>query len=359
MTTMAMAAVPPVSRRPIPWKPMARATWIRNRSSLLGLAGLFGTLGIAIVVGELALRSNYGRFISDGCVSGLSGPCANLSNSFANSTSRLFSLVEIALHVLPVLIGVFIGAPLLARELESGTFRFTWTQGVGRTRFVLTTFVLLAVAVVALCGLLGFLLSWFAHPLEVVGVESRWESGIFDTSPLTLAAWGLLCLALGTFFGALIKKVVPAMAATAVVAGGVLVGAFVELDHHLFAIGATARRSLAYITQFPGTLNQQIQPHQGLPSGGWLVNTWLTGPGGIRLSTDTGISDVTQMYKTKLINSSGKQDYSKWLSQHHLVHWVSFQPASAFWAFQGIEMVLLVGLAALVGAATLWVVRRG
>ena len=31
------------------------------------------------------------------------------------------------------LIGAFAGAPLLARELETGTFRYAWTQGVGRT----------------------------------------------------------------------------------------------------------------------------------------------------------------------------------------------------------------------------------
>jgi ABC-type multidrug transport system ATPase subunit len=33
----------------------------------------------------------------------------------------------------PVLIGMFWGAPLVARELETGTFRLAWTQSVTRT----------------------------------------------------------------------------------------------------------------------------------------------------------------------------------------------------------------------------------
>ena len=36
------------------------------------------------------------------------------------------------LQLVPALIGAFVGAPLLARELETGTFRYAWTQGFGR-----------------------------------------------------------------------------------------------------------------------------------------------------------------------------------------------------------------------------------
>ncbi|MGD0605948.1 MAG: hypothetical protein ABSA53_20450 [Streptosporangiaceae bacterium] len=34
--------------------------------------------------------------------------------------------------VVPALIGAFAGAPVLARELETGTFRYAWTLGSGR-----------------------------------------------------------------------------------------------------------------------------------------------------------------------------------------------------------------------------------
>ena len=53
------------------------------------------------------------------------------------------------LQVVPVLIGAFAGAPVLARELETGTFRFAWTQGFGRWRWALAKLVLLAVVLAA------------------------------------------------------------------------------------------------------------------------------------------------------------------------------------------------------------------
>jgi hypothetical protein len=43
--------------------------------------------------------------------------------------------VSSLMFAVPVLLGAFSGAPLLSRELESGTFRFAWTQGAGRTRW--------------------------------------------------------------------------------------------------------------------------------------------------------------------------------------------------------------------------------
>ena len=42
------------------------------------------------------------------------------------------------LMILPGLIGVFVGAPLVAREFESGTFRFAWTQGRSRVQWIVS-----------------------------------------------------------------------------------------------------------------------------------------------------------------------------------------------------------------------------
>src|SRR5262245_25454796 len=49
---------------------------------------------------------------------------------------------------LPALIGVFVGAPLLAREFEQGTWRLAFTQEVSRTRWLVTRLVLVGGGVV-------------------------------------------------------------------------------------------------------------------------------------------------------------------------------------------------------------------
>ena len=49
---------------------------------------------------------------------------------------HLFYAGIVVIAVAPVIIGVFWGAPLVARELEAGTHRLAWTQSVTRTRWL-------------------------------------------------------------------------------------------------------------------------------------------------------------------------------------------------------------------------------
>jgi hypothetical protein len=165
-----------------------------------------------------------------------------------------------------VVIGVFVGAPLISRELESGTFRFTWTQGVGRTGYVLTTLALLAAAAAAATCTLGVLLGWYAHPFDAVGIQSRWQPGLFDTTPLTLPGWTLAALGIGTFLGTLTGRIVAAMAATAAAAGGLRLAAFWNLDHRLLNLGALATHAAPAGYLSTGPLNQSATPGFG-PAG--------------------------------------------------------------------------------------------
>ena len=116
------------------WRALARATWLQHRAALITLLAVSMALALAIVAGRLAIGASYARYTADGCaLHPIHAPCGTIASTMAASTNGFTALV-IAVHVLPVVIGVFAGAPLISRELESGTFRFTWTQGVGRTR---------------------------------------------------------------------------------------------------------------------------------------------------------------------------------------------------------------------------------
>jgi hypothetical protein len=56
--------------------------------------------------------------------------------------------------------------------------------------------------------------------------------------------------------------------------------------------------------------------------------------------------------------ATGKVGPLHWLSVHHYIYWVSYQPASRFWIFQVIAAAILVVLAALLVFATVRLVRR-
>jgi adenylate kinase len=123
--------------------------------------------------------------------------------------------IETGLRVLPVLLGMFLGAPLLAREFEAGTFRFAWTQGAGRARTTLSTLVPLALSVTVATCALGVLTGWAFRPEESLGLASRWQPGQFEVNGITFPAWTLFSFAFGVFAGALIQRTAPAMAVAA------------------------------------------------------------------------------------------------------------------------------------------------
>jgi hypothetical protein len=356
MTALTAKATPAARKHPVPWRPMARATWLQHRAALITLLAVSAALALAMAAGELQIQATYARYAADSCVPHpIHAPCGTSASTIAASTDGFTALV-IALHVLPIVIGVFIGAPLISRELESGTFRFTWTQGIGRARFVLTTVALLAAAVTAATCALGVLLSWYAHPFDVVGVESHWQSGLFDTTPLMLPAWTLLALATGIFLGALTERVVTAMAATAAAAGGLLLGAFWELDHHLLSLGPLAAHAQPTGGLSIGLLNESAMPGFG-PAGSWLVRGWITGPGGHQLSTTAADNLQNRMYAA-MTKAGNKTDSAAWLSAHHYAYWLSYQPADRFWYFQATTGATLITLAIAFTLMTIWLIRR-
>src|SRR5580704_16650872 len=112
------------------------------------------------------------------------------------------SIPAILLQVAPALIGAFVGAPVLARELETGTFRYAWTQGFGRWRWALAKLVLLAVVLAAAGAAFGMLVSWYFQPEFATGSQAPG----YVTSPLvtlfglrqvTFPAWTLAAFAIG------------------------------------------------------------------------------------------------------------------------------------------------------------------
>ena len=113
------------------------------------------------------------------------------------------------LQAVPPLIGAFTGAPVLARELETGTFRYAWTQAFGRWRWALAKLVLLAVAVAAAAGAFSVLFSWYNQPFIAAGYEIPFSTRVFDLHGVAFAAWTLAAFAIGVLAGMLIRRVVP------------------------------------------------------------------------------------------------------------------------------------------------------
>ncbi len=117
---------------------------------------------------------------------------------------------------LPALLGMFWGAPLIARELESGTYRLAWTQGVTRSRWVLTKLAVVGGASMVAAGLMSWMLTWWASPCRHAQRQS-FRFVIFDSSYIAPIGYAAFAFALGVAAGVLWRRTVPAMATTLVV----------------------------------------------------------------------------------------------------------------------------------------------
>ena len=106
---------------------MAWVTWRQHRIALSGVAVLLGALAVYLWLVGLQLHHAYAAAIA--CHPAGSIACGDLINTFNGMNGFLSN--GLILQVVPALIGAFVGAPVLARELETGTFRYAWTQGFG------------------------------------------------------------------------------------------------------------------------------------------------------------------------------------------------------------------------------------
>lgn len=129
------------------------------------------------------------------------------------------------LLALPALIGVFIGAPLFARELETGTHRLVWTQSVGRTRWLVAKLALPLVAVTAGTAVLAALYTWWWRAARGQFQDIAWGTAVpFDATGPAAVALAPLSFLLGAAAGLLLARTLPAMAATLGATAGVLYG---------------------------------------------------------------------------------------------------------------------------------------
>src|SRR5579863_5162086 len=199
--------------RPLPWRRMAWVTWRQHRLALAGIGALFGVTGAYLAITGLAMHMAYAA-VSD-CRPASSAICQQVAGRFLDAYAPGTGITLGLFQVIPALIGAFTGGPLLARELETGTFRYAWTQGFGRARWTIAKVVPLAVVITLAAGAFSVLVSWYVQPLLGAGDNNGpLYPTLFDLLGVALAAWTLTAFAVGVLAGILIRRVIPAIFAT-------------------------------------------------------------------------------------------------------------------------------------------------
>jgi hypothetical protein len=281
---------------------------------------------------------------------------------------NLYNAGLVVLAVAPAVVGAFWGAPMVARELETGTHRLAWNQTVTRTRWLATKLGLTALAAVAAAGVLALAVTWWAGPLDGTASNTR---GALPThlTPVAFAMRGVVpvgyavfALVLGVAVGLVLRRTVPAMALT------LAVFTFVQVATPLW-----------------------VRPHlipplqQTVAIGDNLVSIEMSGPGGpIRLGVTTGNSG-DWVLSNKTIDASGREVTAlpSWfgdclppprpagpgkgtamraclsrLGDLGYRQQVVYQPAGRFWALQWAETALFLALSGLLTWFCFWWTRH-
>ncbi|MGO9875254.1 MAG: hypothetical protein ACLPVY_15785 [Acidimicrobiia bacterium] len=332
------------SLRPVPWRRMGWVTWRQHRIALAGAATFLGAL--AVFVWKVGVQLHHAHAAATAC-NPTSAVCSDLVTKFNFMNHVLVG--GYALQLVPPLIGAFIGAPVLAREFETGTFRYAWTQSFERWRWTLAKLVVLAVVVTAAAGALSALLSWYYQPYLAAGNQARQLSelspfslALFDLRGVSFAAWTLVAFAIGVLAGTLIRRVVPAIVATLAAYTGLAVVAANLLRRH-------------YLTPL-------VTNKVSVPGSAWIYSQWWTKAGRFAFSGwRTAPYGLLQQCSSIPVGPLGKPSsgtVAQCFAQHGYVQVTSYQPASRFWPFQWIEGGWLLVLSALLIAVTVRLVRR-
>jgi ABC-2 family transporter protein len=346
MTTLTMRSVPvhleeDEKLQPLPWRRMAWVTWRQHRVALVGLAILLGAIAVYLWLQGRQMHQAYGTALA--CHPASSGTCMNASNYFTNRYDLARKITPLVLQAVPAIVGAFLGAPVLARELETGTFRCAWTQGFGRSRWTLAKLVSLAVLAAAAAELFSLLFSWYYQPFFADDQANSLAASAFNLRGITFAFWTLVAFAIGGFAGVLIRRVVPALVATLVTYAGLVLVVGVFLRQHYLTPLIARQQSLTVADLVTGNWGMKggrpVFSFTGEPTPSVLGQFC---PSGATVKPSTGVVG----------------GFARCLSQHGYTLWANYQPASRFWPFQWIESGWLLALSALLIAATVWVVRR-
>jgi ABC-2 family transporter protein len=327
-------------------------TWRQFRTQTWVTVGGLAALGVVLVITGRSIADAYQAANLAGCGSDCSTAIeAFLRDAKAGLNGTVYTLATNAMYVVPALIGLFWGAPLIARELETGTHRLAWNQSVTRTRWLATKLAIIAAAAAATVGLLSWAITTWARRIDDA-TGDRIEPLTYGARGIVPIGYAIFAFTLGVTAGMLIRRTVPAMAATLGVYLAAVAAMPLWIREHLTPPIHTIQPF--DVDRLTGMLinptDWSMQVLAQAPNNAWvLTNQTITTTG----QAFTGPADQQYCGMDK-----GAQACEQWLGTLGLRQDLTYHPTSHFWSLQWAETGILIGLAILLTGFCFWWTRR-
>lgn len=322
-----------------------------------------GALAAAVTAFAVTRPQLAHLFTSSGlarCTAAGGGDCAAAQSTFFTAAKGdgypvLFFVGVVLLYLAPAVIGMFWGAPLVARELEAGTFRLTWSQGVTRPRWLAVKLALVGLTALLTSGLLSLTVTWWSGPIDRAdglpgqpagsGLPNRFMPVVFGARDLAPVGYAVFGFVLGVVVGVLVRRTVPAMAVTLAVftAVQVLVPVTVRAEYRAPAHTTTP---LVMSATAPAEIRIGQDDSLGLTVPVNLPGAWVTGTAVL----DPAGQPFHGAAPQPCLDMTGSPvDCYAAINALRLRQLVTYQPAGRYWGFQwtetGLYLLLSLGLA--------------
>lgn len=328
---------------------MTWLTWRQFRAQAITTLVAVAAYALLLAASGIRLAHMFANGGLDGCHSG----CADLAGRFTMSLNHngftVLFLFSAGMNLLaPLLIGLFWGAPLIARELETGTAALVWNQSVTRTRWLAVKLAVVGLTAMAVVEGLALMQDWWAAPISqaindgahFTIAPSRFSELNFVTQgavPLGYAAFGF---ALGVAVGVLFRRAIPAMAVTLAIfiALQIAMPLWIRPNlappaHAIIPVTSLSLDSASAYGQDSANFTATASVVPGQP-GAWVMSSGPVNAAGQATSTTPAACRGT-----------GPAAFIGCLGSHGIRESISYQPTSRYWPFQFAETGLYLALA--------------
>ncbi len=256
--------------------------------------------------------------------------------------------------LVPALLGILLGAPLVAHELETGTAGFAWTQGITRGRWFLAKAGWLLLAASLAAGTVTALVTFWSGPVNAMR-GAQFGGNYFDTQGIVPVGYAVFATALGIAAGTLLRRTLPAIVVT--------LGAFIGF-RLLFVnlIRAHLMPAVTTVTSMTSTWSP--------PGIAWFLGSSVIGPAGQPFASNIGFNGYpltaacarlipgTPAAQAGPVPPGAVSAALSCMQRAGFRQAVTYQPGWRYWPFQGIETVIYLLFAAALVAVAWYVIRR-
>ncbi len=320
-------------------------TWLvwRQYRAQGAIASVLLAAAAAVIVADGLQIASHWHFILITCAG--NSACLQQQASLVNGVVSDLPYLSL---IVPAVLGMLWGAPLVAHELESRTIDFAWTQSVTRMRWLTVKAGWLLLAAAACGGAIAVLTTWWSGPINAQSA-SAFTPGQFDTQGIVPIGYAVFAMALGIAAGTVARRTLPAIA--------VVLGGFIAL--RLVISDFVRQHYMAAVTTYYNVTSSFTPPGQA-----WVLAQGAVSRTGQVVPTGWGSLYPALPASCQKLLSAGPPTKSgsmnavfSCMQAHGWRGFVTYQPASRYWPFQGIETGIYVLLAAALIAVTFAIVR--